>query len=81
MNLMKNEKSYAEMMKSLANSKQMKEDVDVLALYIDMVIDESLFVRRVEVLEQRINEALDKRNKEDFLSLSREYQELLKVAE
>ncbi|KOO50245.1 IDEAL domain-containing protein [Priestia koreensis] len=78
---MKNEKSYAEMMKSLANSKQMKEDVDVLALYIDMVIDESLFVRRVEVLEQRINEALDKRNKEDFLSLSREYQELLKVAE
>jgi len=78
---MKNEKSYAEMMKSLANSKQMKEDVDVLALYIDMVIDESLFVRRVEVLEQRINEALDKRNKEDFLSLSREYQELLKAAE
>ncbi|MGE7216995.1 IDEAL domain-containing protein [Priestia koreensis] len=78
---MKNEKSYAEMMKSLANSKQMKEDVDVLALYIDMVIDESLFVRRVEVLEQRINESLDKRNKEDFLSLSREYQELLKVAE
>ena len=39
---MNNEKSYTEMMKSLARKKKVIDTVSMLDVYIEMVIDESL---------------------------------------
>lgn len=40
---MNNEKSYAEMMKSLARKRKIREADNVLDMYIDMIIDDALF--------------------------------------
>jgi uncharacterized protein YpiB (UPF0302 family) len=71
---MNNEKSYTEMMKSLARKKSM------LDVYIEMVIDESLFKRQKELLETNINTALDLRDEIAFYELSAQYQSLLQTS-
>jgi uncharacterized protein YpiB (UPF0302 family) len=74
----KNEKSYTEIMKSRGNVKKKKE-ATMLDVYIQMIIDEALFIRRKNVLNEKINNAIDTGNKELFLELATEYKKLLRV--
>lgn len=77
---MKEKKSYAELMKSHNTQKVKELDVTITDIYIQMVLDESLFKRRLHTLNKKINEALDKGDKQSFLELSREYTALKKHA-
>ncbi|ASB90222.1 IDEAL domain-containing protein [Bacillus sonorensis] len=77
---MKEKKSYAELMKSRNTQKVKELDVTITDIYIQMVLDESLFKRRLNMLCEKINEALDKGDKQSFLELSREYTALKKHA-
>ncbi|ATH94972.1 IDEAL domain-containing protein [Bacillus glycinifermentans] len=70
---MKEKKSYAELMKTRNNQKVKELDVTITDIYIQMVLDESLIKRRLNLLYEKINEALDKGDKQSFLELSREY--------
>ncbi|MDR4434650.1 IDEAL domain-containing protein [Bacillus tequilensis] len=70
---MKEKKSYTELMKS-RNTQQTKEfDVTMTDVYIQMVLDESLYKRRLTMLTDQINKALDEKDKDAFLTLSKEY--------
>ncbi|MCY9157467.1 IDEAL domain-containing protein [Bacillus haynesii] len=77
---MKEKKSYAELMKSRNTQKVKELDVTITDIYIQMVLDESLFKRRLHTLSKKINEALGKGDKQSFLELSREYTALKKHA-
>ncbi|MCM3546502.1 IDEAL domain-containing protein [Priestia megaterium] len=77
---MNNEKSYTEMMKSLARKKKVIDTVSMLDVYIEMVIDESLFKRQKELLETNINTALDQRDEIAFYELSAQYHSLLQTS-
>ncbi|AXI27515.1 IDEAL domain-containing protein [Priestia aryabhattai] len=77
---MNNEKSYTEMMKSLARKKKVIDTVSMLDVYIEMVIDESLFKRQKELLETNINTALDQRDETAFYELSAQYQSLIQTS-
>ncbi|MBM7702648.1 IDEAL domain-containing protein [Metabacillus iocasae] len=77
---MKNEKSYTEMMKSLARKKRTMDNINMLDVYIDMIIDESLFKRRKELLEQSIDDALDNRDQQTFRDLAKQYKLLIQSA-
>ncbi|TWM22591.1 hypothetical protein CHCC14821_4215 [Bacillus paralicheniformis] len=77
---MKEKKSYAELMNSRNTQKVKELDVTITDIYIQMVLDESLFKRRLHTLNKKINEALDKGDKQSFLELSREYTALKKHA-
>ena len=70
---MKEKKSYAELMKSRNTQKANEFDVTMADIYIQMVLDESLYKRRIAMLTEQINKALDDKNKEAFLTLSKEY--------
>ncbi|ALC80661.1 MULTISPECIES: IDEAL domain-containing protein [Bacillus] len=74
---MKEKKTYAELMKSRNTQKGNELDVTMLDVYIQMVLDEALFTRRLTTLTEKINKALDNRDEEAFIALSREYQKLL----
>lgn len=77
---MKHEKSYTEMMKSLAHSKRDADVKKILHIYIDMVIDEAIFLHQKETLEKKIDNALDMRDKQKFESLSTKYRLLMEKA-
>ncbi|MBY0032281.1 MULTISPECIES: IDEAL domain-containing protein [Bacillus] len=70
---MKEKKSYTELMKSRNTQKANEFDVTMADIYIQMVLDESLYKRRIAMLTMQINKALDDKNKETFLTLSKEY--------
>lgn len=74
---MQNDKSYHEKMKEHAMKRLHKNETFVKDIYIQMVIDEALFNSRKNKLEERINKALDTKNYESFLTLSKEYNKLL----
>ncbi|NPC92111.1 IDEAL domain-containing protein [Bacillus sp. WMMC1349] len=69
---MKDKKSYTELMKS-HTSHQKDADLTSMDIYIQMILDESLYKRRLHILTEKINEALDSRDKQAFLELSKEY--------
>ncbi|MDZ5470238.1 IDEAL domain-containing protein [Bacillus sp. 31A1R] len=71
------EKSYTELMKSGAMKKKAKESY-VLDLYIEMVLSEALLKAEKEKLTAKIDQAIDLRNKTEFLRLSNEYKKLTK---
>jgi uncharacterized protein YpiB (UPF0302 family) len=76
---MKNKKSsYTEIMKS-RNTKNVPSEQPVLDMYIQMILDEALFNRKKALLEERINDALDTKNKTVFMKLSKEYKGLRKL--
>ncbi len=76
---MKNKKSsYTEIMKS-RNTKNVPSEQPVLDMYIQMILDEALFNRKKALLEERINDALDTKNKQVFMKLSEEYRGLRKL--
>ncbi|MFT4414850.1 IDEAL domain-containing protein [Fredinandcohnia humi] len=77
---MKNRKTYTEIMKLRNTQKKKSPEETVLDIYIQMVIDESLFKRKKELLEQKVNEAIDTHNEGLFMELSTEYRRLLKYA-
>ncbi|WP_332274692.1 IDEAL domain-containing protein [Bacillus velezensis] len=70
---MKEKKSYTELMKSRNTQIANEFDVTMADIYIQMVLDESLYKRRLAMLTMQINKALDDKNKEAFLTLSEEY--------
>ncbi|WP_369546855.1 IDEAL domain-containing protein [Bacillus velezensis] len=70
---MKEKKSYTELMKSRNTQIANEFDVTMTDIYIQMVLDESLYKRRLAMLTMQINKALDDKNKEAFLTLSKEY--------
>ena len=70
---MKEKKSYTELMKSRNTQKANEFDVTMADIYIQMVLDESLYKRRIAMLTMQINKALDDKNKEAVLTLSKEY--------
>ncbi|AHK48609.1 MULTISPECIES: IDEAL domain-containing protein [Bacillus] len=70
---MKEKKSYTELMKSRNTQIANEFDVTMADIYIQMVLDESLYKRRIAMLTMQINKALDDKNKEAFLTLSKEY--------
>ncbi|MDP1500014.1 IDEAL domain-containing protein [Bacillus velezensis] len=70
---MKEKKSYTELMKSRNTQIANEFDVTMADIYIQMVLDESLYKRRLAILTMQINKALDDKNKEAFLTLSKEY--------
>jgi len=74
---MKERKSYTEMMKARSSSASENYMLDV---YIQMILDEALFNYRKNKLEEKINDALDRLDKEMFYRLSEEYAQLLKYA-
>ncbi|MGG1216484.1 IDEAL domain-containing protein [Priestia endophytica] len=76
--LIKNENSYTEMMKSLAHSRRNRKDENLLQMYIQMVIDDSLFKRKKEILETEINNALDTGDQQTFYKLAEKYAGLMK---
>jgi uncharacterized protein YpiB (UPF0302 family) len=77
---MKNKKSsYTEIMKSRNTMKNVPSEHTVLDMYIQMIIDEALFIRNKALLEERIDDALDTKNRSLFMSLSKEYKGLRKL--
>jgi uncharacterized protein YpiB (UPF0302 family) len=77
---MKNKKSsYTEIMKSRNTMKNVPSEHPVLDMYIQMIIDEALFIRNKALLEERIDDALDTKNRSLFMSLSKEYKGLRKL--
>ncbi|TDQ42052.1 IDEAL domain-containing protein [Aureibacillus halotolerans] len=74
---MNNEYSSTEKMNASATSNSKNVKSFVLDLYIDMVLDEALAKARIQFLQARIDEALDKNDKEQFMTYSKEYQKLM----
>jgi uncharacterized protein YpiB (UPF0302 family) len=52
----------------------------MMDVYIQMILDEAVFNYKKLKLEEKINEALDRYDKESFQKLSEEYVQLLKYA-
>lgn len=75
---MKNEKSYTEIMKSRTIPKKNPKAVTMLDIYIQMILDEALILRRKSILEEKINHALDANDRVSFLELSKEYCDLVR---
>ncbi len=68
--------SYTELMKSGAMSKGKKNYIQ--DLYIEMLLSEILLKAEKEKLIVQINQALDNRNEETFITLSSQFCELCK---
>ncbi|HEU5140292.1 MAG TPA: IDEAL domain-containing protein [Bacillales bacterium] len=71
--------SYNENMKNFATRKQNIAKVSIADVYSQMVLDESWFKLRKERLEEAIDEALENRNREQFMKLSGEYKLLMQT--
>lgn len=75
---MKNKKSYSEIMKSRTNQTKSAKDF-MLDLYIQMIFDEAILVNRKKSLEEKINEALDTNNVQQFKELAIEYNKIIQA--
>ena len=73
---MKNRKTYSEVMKSRETKNRNSPRETVFDIYIQMIIDESLFKRKKELLETKVNQAIDTRNEGLFMEASAEYRRL-----
>ncbi|USK34698.1 IDEAL domain-containing protein [Bacillus sp. F19] len=73
---MKNKKTYTEIMKSRNTFKMEKKQETVLDIYIQMVLDEAVLTRKLSLLQEKIDESLDRNDKPLFLKLAKEYAEL-----
>jgi uncharacterized protein YpiB (UPF0302 family) len=70
------EKSYAESMKKNTMNRKQLKDTFVLNLYIEMLLSEVQLKSEKEKLAEKIDQALDDRNKDLFTQLSKKYKEL-----
>ncbi|THE12634.1 IDEAL domain-containing protein [Bacillus timonensis] len=73
---MKNRKTYSEFKRSRDTKNLKTPRQSVLDIYIQMIIDESLFKRKKELLETKVNEAIDTKNEGLFMEASTEYRKL-----
>lgn len=71
---MKNEKSYTELMKSKAQEKRVSRESFMVNMYVQMVIDEAIFLFQKQRFLEKIDAAIDANNKVLFQSLCAEYQ-------
>ena len=75
---MKNEKSYTELMKlKKQQAKKSSPENFVMNVYVQMILDESLFLYQKSKLQSKIDSALDSNNRTLFLSLTNEYNQFL----
>ncbi|NGP44494.1 IDEAL domain-containing protein [Bacillaceae bacterium SIJ1] len=74
---MNNEYSYTEKMYASAPSNRKNVKSFVLDLYIDMVLDEALTKARIQQLQDKIDDALERKDKEAFMVYSKEYHRLM----
>jgi uncharacterized protein YpiB (UPF0302 family) len=72
------DKSYSNLMKSGAMNRQQEKEAFVQNLYIEMILGEIQLRTEKEKLQQRIDVAIDQRNKESFMQLSTQLNELNK---
>ncbi|MCH1626853.1 IDEAL domain-containing protein [Ferdinandcohnia quinoae] len=77
---MKNRKTYAEIMRLRNNQRKKSVKLTMLDIYIQMVIDESLFIRKKELLEVKVNSAIDSGNKQLFMEVSSEYKKHMRYS-
>ncbi|PLR84624.1 hypothetical protein CVD25_00895 [Bacillus canaveralius] len=73
-----NERSYTELMKSKAMSRQNAKDAYMSNLYIDMLLDEILLNAEKQKLLNKIDQAIDVNDKPAFLQLTEELASLNK---
>ncbi|WP_078381513.1 IDEAL domain-containing protein [Sutcliffiella halmapala] len=74
---MKNEKSYTELMKARKMNKKISVEAYMMNIYVQMIIDESLFHYHKKLLQEKIDNAIDSKNLSQFHSLSTKYKQFL----
>ncbi|MEI5906478.1 IDEAL domain-containing protein [Bacillus spongiae] len=67
---MENKKSYAELMKACAMTRKQSPELTMTQIYIDMVLQEVLFHHKREILQRKVDLALDQRNHGNFIHYS-----------
>lgn len=72
------EKSYSNLMKSGAMNRQLEKETFVQNLYIEMFLREIQLKSEKEKLQQKIDAAIDLRQKDLFMQLSKQLNELNK---
>ncbi|HZG73914.1 MAG TPA: IDEAL domain-containing protein [Chondromyces sp.] len=75
----KERQSYSEQMKAAAMKKQGEKKGFMLDLYISMFWRKAWLDYRCSKLDEKIDKALDQRNKERFNELAREKNKLMKL--
>lgn len=75
---MMNEKSYTELMKTSAMNRTKSKEHFVQNLYIDMMLEEICLKAEKERLLIKIDQAIDSRNKEQFIELTNQLKEINK---
>lgn len=73
---MMNEKSYTELMKTSAMNRTKAKEHFVQNLYIDMLLEEICLKAEKERLLIKIDQAIDSRNKEQFIELTNQLKEI-----
>lgn len=73
---MNNEKSYKEIMKSQVFNSHNRKQNFVKELYIEMTLNEAILKRKREKILEKVDRALDTRNKDKFYKLTEELQDL-----
>ncbi|MCM3616953.1 IDEAL domain-containing protein [Sutcliffiella horikoshii] len=74
---MKNEKSYTELMKAKKMNKKVSVEAYMMNVYVQMIIDESLFHYHKNLLQEKIDGALDAKDPSLFHLLSTRYKKFL----
>ncbi len=67
-------------MKARGKMKKKDTEMTIVDIYIQMIIDEALFKRKKDLLEEKINAAIDAGDRILFNELADKYKELLKFA-
>lgn len=74
---MKNEKSYTELMKAKKMNKKVSVEAYMMNVYVQMIIDESLFHYHKNLLQEKIDSALDANDPSLFRLHSARYKKFL----
>jgi uncharacterized protein YpiB (UPF0302 family) len=74
--VLENKKSYTEMMKASAMTRKRNAEKNVLEIYIDMLLYESILANQKTKLLEDIDEALDLKNESLFMKLTEELKEV-----
>ncbi|RLQ97264.1 IDEAL domain-containing protein [Falsibacillus albus] len=75
---MKKDKSYSELMKACAMTKNQSKESFMNEVYVDMLLQEVLLTREKDLLSASIDAALDARDETTFNQLAKKYVELQK---
>ena len=71
--------SYNDSMKDMAARKQNAQKIPMTDVYSQMILDEAWFKLKKVRLEELIDKALEDRNYDLFMKLSKEYKNLMKA--